>query len=295
MEQSLPWQHELIERYERMLGRLGVSPDHHPLHWTAQNDGGSHVEPDGSGWALVVTDRGRELSRWVFGDLDQLLYRLACNIVAVEGGRRQAASQTGGRDPRRADFAHRLDLIGRVSPEWQRRLSEELAQWLARHPYRDLPGPPEKERGTNRRNEWIGLGIVAVLVLGWGAAHFPLWSTWEQQQRLERDGFGIRAEITGRHVTKGRFADSYTLDYRFQGPNRQMDGHDNVDWQTFQRVRPEGSRIEVLYDPAQPETNMVAGNDPAGRLLWIYAVIDVLLLSVIGRGIILSRRAAAKG
>jgi len=138
MDPDPPRQSQLDDGYRLMLDQLGLDVADYPLHWSATHDGGPHLEADGEGWALIVTDRGQEVSRSFYSDQHQLLFRLACNIVAAAGGRYQAANQSDGRDPRRADFARRLDLIGRVSPQWQQRLGEELAQWLARHPYRDL-------------------------------------------------------------------------------------------------------------------------------------------------------------
>lgn len=285
-------QRALSARYDSMIAQMGADPARYPLHFSRSDTGATHVEPlpDGA-WLWQVTDRGKVLYEARFADEDALLYRLVCDVAAAEGSDWQARHPVAGKDPRRADFARRLELVGRVSPAWRIRLAEELAQWLARHPYSDRPA----EHQSQRAKGWIGLAIVAALICGWAAAHYPLWSVWQQQHHLETEGFGVPAEVIERDRTNGKFADEYFLTYRYQGATRQLTGRDSVDWLTFHRTEPEGSTLEILYDPADQETSMVAGNDRAGRLAWIYAVIDALLAAIIVGGWWKSRRAAAAG
>ena len=134
-----------------------------------------------------------------------------------------------------------------------------------------------------------------MLVLGWAGAHYPLWARWQTQRHLESEGVAVRAQVIDRHVTDGRFADIYSVTYLFEAGRRRIEAEDVVDWQTYRSVAPEGSGIDIRYDPYDPQTSMVEGNDRAGRLAWIYIVIDSLLALVILRGLWGLRKKAAAG
>ena len=292
----------LRARYDSMIARMGLAPADYPLHFAARHDGGSHIEPLApDGWRLRVTERGQVLAETRFADDEALLYRLVCDVAAAEGARLHAGQSANGKDPRRADFSRRMELVGKVSPAWRIRLAEELAQWLARHPYNDRPSSPTPSGQplAKARKSWIGpafvITLVLGLVLGWAVAHYPLWSVWQTQQRLHTEGFAVRAEVIERHRTDGRFADEYLLTYRYQGATRPLEGRDSVDWVTFSSVDYDGASIDVLYDPADQETSMVEGNDRAGWLAWIYAAIDALLALVIAWEWRKSRREGAAG
>jgi hypothetical protein len=283
----------LRARYAEILALMDADPARYPLRFTPAHDGSAHVEAQSDGgWLLQVTERGRVVEEARFSDDDALLFRLASDIAAAEGSAWQASHPAPGKDPRRADFNRRLELIGRVSPLWRIRLAEDLAQWLSRHPYADSVAQPEVAR---QPKGYLGLMIIAALVAVWAAAHIPLWQVWSEQHHLHSEGFAVPAEVIDRHITDGRFADQYTLTYRYQGATRHITGSDIVDWQTFRRVEPAGSTISVVYDPQDQETSMVEGNDRAGRLAWIYAAIDALLAAIIARGVWKLRRAARSG
>lgn len=273
---------------------MGVAPSAYPLRFARADDGSAHVEPlDDGAWRYAVTERGAVVQDHLYPDDEALLYRLVCDVAKQEGSLWQAHNPDATRDPRRVDFARRLELVGRVSPVWRIKLAEELAQWLTRHPYADrgehvLPDVPASKG-------WGGLAVVAALVAAWAAAHYPLWSVWHEQRRLETDGFGVTAEVIERHRTDGKFADEYHLTYRYQGASRTMVGSDSVDWQTYRRAEPEGATLEVLYDPANQDISMIAGNDRAGRLAWIYAAIDALIVLIMARGWRNLRREAKAG
>lgn len=284
----------LSARYNSMIAQMGADPARYPLRFERADDGSAHVEPmpDGS-WLWRVTERGRILEETRFGDDELLLYRLICDVAGAEGSRWQAQQPPSGKDPRRADFAKRLELVGKVSPAWRIRLAEELAQWLARHPYVDRPSGPEP--GAKVSRGWLGVLVIAALVAGWAAAHIPLWLVWNKQAQLESKGIIVSAKVIERDQSNGKFADQYFVTYRYQTPGREVTERESVNWVTWRRVEPEGSTIDVLVDPDNPETSMVEGNDRAGRLMWIYAAIDALLALIMLRGWLSSRKAAATG
>lgn len=281
-------------RYDWMVAQMGVDPALYPLRFERGDDGSAHVEPQADGtWLRQVTELGRVTDKAFYNDDDALLYRLVCDVAGAEGSRWQAQQPRDGKDPRRADFARRLELVGKVSPAWRIRLAEELAQWLARHPYTDRALEPDQAKRAPRGLP--GLLIIALVATGWAAAHVPLWQVWTRQSRLEREGYAVRAEVIARDQTHGKYADEYFLTYRYQGATRHLTGRESVDWTTYRRTEPDGSTVSVLYDPANQTESMVEGNDRAGRLLWIYAAIDGLLALVILWNWRNVRRGAATG
>lgn len=284
----------LARQYDMLIGQMGVERARHPLRFERSDDGSAHVEclPD-DGWVRRVTERGRVVQEARYDSDDALLYRLVCDVASVEGSRWQSEQPFDGRDPRRADFARRLELVGRVSPAWRIRLAEELAQWLSRHPYVDRPIPPVVS-GSTRRG-LLGLLVVALLTTGWALAHLPLFQIWAHQARLARTGIPVSADVVDRSMTDGKFANQYFVTYRYKGPSRDHVGRDTIDWLTYRRLEPRGSTVEVVFDPSDPATSMVRGNDRGGRLAWIYAAIDGILALLIARGLWKARRAAAPG
>lgn len=280
MECGMDRRSELGARYVGMIAQMGVEPERYPLSFARQDNGSAHIEPlpDGA-WLWQVTEQGRVTDKADFADDDALLFRLVCDVAESEGSRWQAQQPRDGKDPRRADFARRLELVGKVSSAWRIRLAEELAQWLARHPYADRGQEPDQ--ASNESKGWLGLLVIVLLVSGWAAAHIPLWQVWSNQTRLEGEGSSVRATVIARDQTHGKFADEYFLTYRYQGATRQLTGRDSVDWVTYRRAEPAGSTIDILYDPGNQQESMVVSNDRAGRLMWIYAAIDGLIALII--------------
>lgn len=273
-------QSALSARYGSMIAQMGTDPARYPLRFERSDDGSAHVEPLSDGaWLWQVTERGRVTDEARYADDDALLYRLICDAAGAEGSRCQAQQPRDGKDPRRTDFARRLELVGKVSPAWRIKLAEELAQWLARHPFVDRA--PEPDESSSNPKGWLGALVIALLLAGWAASHLPLLQVWSKQARLESEGIAVHAEVIARDKTRGKFADEYFLTYRYPGSTRQLTGRDSVDWQTFRRTEPEGSTIKILYNPADQQESMVEGNDRAGRLMWIYAAINGMLALII--------------
>jgi hypothetical protein len=119
--------------------------------------------------------------------------------------------------------------------------------------------------------------LIAVGLLCWLAAHYPLWSTWAAQVSLDAKGICADATLLNKSVTKGRFADIFNLRYRLDLANGKRVIHETVSREIYDHAI-EGYGLTVRYDPANPGDAMIVGNGQIGRLLWIYGVINALLL-----------------
>jgi hypothetical protein len=140
MGQSAPdGQGGFARQYAAMLHKLGVDPELYAPGPDSPAPGAPlgmlHNE---SGWWVCWPPDGQAKCCQQYASLDDALYSLARYVVSQEGASLRRTSGRPGLDPRRAEFACQLELIGRVSCEWQQRLAQELAGRLVRHPYRDV-------------------------------------------------------------------------------------------------------------------------------------------------------------
>ncbi|MCB2076191.1 MAG: hypothetical protein KDE55_00675 [Novosphingobium sp.] len=269
---------ELERRYEAMLATLGAGRDRHPLHFAPRHDGSPHVsvEPGGT-YMLAFSERGQIFDEQPLLDLDELLYRLAAMVVGQEAGAYELRNREPGRDFRRIDFARRLELMSHLSPAWRERLQRELDDILQRHPYSD-----DETHASNSgwRANAPALLVIAALVLLWAALHWPWWSTRQEQRYLEEYGIATEARLTERSVTQGRFANTYRLSYRFRAEGRWFESSDQVGWHDYRRHEPL-DYVSIVFAPEEPSRTLVSGNDRAGRLGWITAFTDALILSIL--------------
>lgn len=98
------------------------------------------VEVDDAGYHVVVPAGANETLRDTTTDFDELLYWVFAGVthqLAFARGR-----GADGADPRRAAFAHQLDLLARLGPDMAARRAAEIARILESAPYRDVPGTP---------------------------------------------------------------------------------------------------------------------------------------------------------
>lgn len=271
-------QRNLESGHKWLCERLGVEPGRYPLRFAPDNSGWYHAEPvtDG-GYDLIVTERGRELSRERADTLADALYVYARAILAEEGTRQAASTSPPEADQRRASFAFQLEAMTRLCPEWHDRLAAEQQAVLAKHPFTDTAPSESAKRG------WIGVLVVAALLTLWLTAHWPLWSVWRLQSDLAARGLHTDASITRLSESDGKFMDTWRVEYRFSAGGRRFASSDEIWLADYWRLE-NRETVPVLYDPRDPARAMVEGNDRFARLAWIWGLIDLLLAFILWRG-----------
>lgn len=274
----------VLDRYAALLERLGTSVDEHPVPFSRQDDGSGHLEVDADGQVrVIITERGRTVGMKTFHDEDALLYHLVRGVTWMLAVEHEKQNRVEGQDVRRVIFAHDLDLMQRLSPEWAARRKAEIEDMLRRYPYHDDPAavsavdvPSVRPMPRWKVMLWR-LVIFIVLMAAVGLAHLPLILMTNRQERLEKTGRRADAVVTARQVTKNRFADLYRLSYRFTADGREVSVDEDVSAAIYQRHR-EGGSIRVAHALDDPAEAMIVGNDRASRLAWIWGVIDTLLV-----------------
>lgn len=261
---------QLLERYRGLLARVGASVEDHPLFFARQDDGSTHLEfhPDGS-VATVVTERGMVLEETRFDEADALLYLLVSDAVSVMAAHHELANRVEGTDFRRTIFAREIELMSRVSEAWGERKRLEIEDRLRLHPYVDAPLSSRR----TRLRLLIGFGIVVLLV----SLHGPVFAAFHRQNLLQREGISVDATVMDRSIVENRFVDIHRVTYRYEVEGKTFQRSETVDARIHDRATA-GATIELRYLPTDPELAMIAGNDQATRLAWIWGIIDLLLV-----------------
>lgn len=127
-----------IERQVRDLAARIRAPDGLlPTYGRTQDGARPHVEVDDAGFHFVVVERGEELERATFADVDGLLERIFESVTFSMAMTHKPRFRFWRSDPRRAMFARQVQLLGILSPEWADREAREHQAILARHPFDD--------------------------------------------------------------------------------------------------------------------------------------------------------------
>lgn len=274
---------EIFARYRELLVRTGEPVDDDPLFFSRRDDGSPHLEFHEDGTvSSVVTERGATIASTRFDDEEELLYHLVRGAIWMMAYEYEKSHRVEGQDLRRVLFARDLELMRRVSPAWGERRRAEIEDMLRRNPYRDSPSPAAGAEPQGRPlssfririyRTLIGLGALLVLAL----LHLPLLKKTFRQERLQKEGVRVEATVIDRSIVENRFADLYRVRYRFEASGESIERAESVGERIY-ALASEGSRLEVLHLAADPREAMIAGNDEASRLAWIWGLIDVLLI-----------------
>ncbi len=130
---------EVESRVRQLAAELGAPDNLLPTFGYPDGSGRPNVELNGAGYDYVVSERGYEHRRSMAADLDQLLCWIFSGITFDMAGRYAAAHSQPGEDFRRLLFAHQLELLDTLNPEWAELQRREQQAILARDPFRDQP------------------------------------------------------------------------------------------------------------------------------------------------------------
>lgn len=270
--------------YCALLERLGGSVRDFPFSTEPAHNGAAHFEArTGGGYALIVTERGIVVSNEYFTQMDEVLYAQFRLITGEMASHYAAQNAPDGADFRRSYFARQLELMGRLSSAWRLKLSWEIADILASAPYRDKPALKKDAE----QNKWgaltpfrTKLAVGGLLAGGFGlvlAAHLPLVSAKRLQADLTDRGVIAQGEITDTSEATLRFAKTYSVDYRFEAGGTVYEASESIGEQPYQSALMTG-HVNLRFDPQDPARSLIVGNDKVSRMLWLYGIVDVLLI-----------------
>ena len=127
-----------IERQVRSIAaRIGAPDDLLPTFGRTRDGAHPNVEVNETGYHFVVVERGEELERATFADVDGLLEKIFRSVTFSMAMNHRSGLRMSGRDPRRAMFARQVQLLAILSPEWADREARDHQAILARHPFDD--------------------------------------------------------------------------------------------------------------------------------------------------------------
>lgn len=127
---------------EKRAPIVAAEPDDLPTYGSSRDFGYPHIEADESGYHWVVVERGQELERRTFHDLDDLLFTVFVSATHSIASRWELANRVPNQDSRRLLFQRQLELLSALDPAWGRRQQEHIEAVLREHPYRDALSAP---------------------------------------------------------------------------------------------------------------------------------------------------------
>jgi hypothetical protein len=128
-----------IERSVRELAQTIHAPDWMlPTFGHSEDGARPHLEIDPSGrMHYVVVERGNELERRTFVELDELMFHVFSEVSFSLAGPFELAHRDPRQDCRRLIFAKQLELLGALSSAWAEREAAVHVGILARAPFVD--------------------------------------------------------------------------------------------------------------------------------------------------------------
>jgi hypothetical protein len=127
-----------IAREMQRLGQVvGAADSDLPTIGPSLRDAHPYVEVDAERYHYVVNERGVETERLSTPSLDELLYRVACDLTFSIAVAYELRHRVHGQDARRVMFARQVELLHRVSHDWAVRQAAEHEEILSRHPFVD--------------------------------------------------------------------------------------------------------------------------------------------------------------
>jgi hypothetical protein len=126
-------QHRIIE----LASSIGALDSELPTFGRSEDGARPHIEVAGPFAYYVVVERGQELERWQFADLDALLHRVFADITFQVACRFELRNRRPGEDSRRLMFAKQLEHLTHLNPSWAARERERLNGLLKQHPFSD--------------------------------------------------------------------------------------------------------------------------------------------------------------
>lgn len=129
---------ELQTHIRKLAARAGLRDADLPTFGSSADGGRPHIETIDGVYYYVVCERGTELERTLFIDENELYYLALRDATAqVVGDRVLAARGDEFRDSRRERFRLHEDLMRQIEPAWAKRVSQEYAAVLRKHPFDD--------------------------------------------------------------------------------------------------------------------------------------------------------------
>jgi hypothetical protein len=136
----MPTLNEAESRARKLAQLVGATPEDLPVFGGTGVEGRPRVEVRAGRLHYVLTERGTDTEKLSTSDLDELLYVVFQDVTFILASRHEVAHRMPNEDPRRQRFQKQEELMGRLEPNWQERLTAEHEGVLRKYPYDDAGG-----------------------------------------------------------------------------------------------------------------------------------------------------------
>jgi hypothetical protein len=127
-------QSRLQSSFDEITSRLGFGDRKPKILFVRSDSGARHYERVGEGWDAVVTERGSEFERTRLCSDAEALFQLAGDLTFGMAVEYELNNRDESEDCRVKISNFQIDLMGKVSEEWQRRIEDKWRGILGRYP-----------------------------------------------------------------------------------------------------------------------------------------------------------------
>ena len=151
---------EIHAECRRLAERIGVAPSALPSFGRPQDDARPYIDHDRHGYHIVVRERGQERERETFTSPEALIEHVFRSITLAKAVRYELERRQPFADSRRLIWAHQINLLERLSPEWADAERRRMSEILRNHPFDDHAGVRTtlsnalREQGHSQEEAW---------------------------------------------------------------------------------------------------------------------------------------------
>jgi hypothetical protein len=127
---------ELIKLITKNAKVIDAPPFLLPTFESSDQDGRPHIELKPETYHYFVYERGREYSRKVYLEIDELMYSVFKDVTFNMATSEEVKKRREGEDFRVQLYAIQEELIGKINKEFQERLAEEHQKQLQKNSVR---------------------------------------------------------------------------------------------------------------------------------------------------------------
>ncbi|MGP9687981.1 Imm63 family immunity protein [Psychrobacter sp. AOP22-C1-C5] len=123
---------EIINGYGR---KIGLSANEVVLRNKPSGFGEPHLEISDDYYHYVICERGSELSRESFLDVEDFIYEFFEMVTSMVAGEYEQENRVIGEDQRVIRFNKQIELMTQLNHEWGRKKEANIAETLKNSPY----------------------------------------------------------------------------------------------------------------------------------------------------------------
>jgi hypothetical protein len=127
----------LIKRIRKLGEKINVPEESYPDFKKSRDLAHPYIEIMFPFYYWIVIERGQELERKKFFNVNDLIYEVFKHITSDMALWYEVSHRIEGQDFRRVMFSHQLNLMGKLCSQWQERIQQDIDKILVKSPYDD--------------------------------------------------------------------------------------------------------------------------------------------------------------